>query len=81
MSKATEGSSSEHPAPDLTDQEIEEEEEEEETCGFCIFMKGGGCKEQFEAWSTCVDTEREADKDFTETCREAVRCIFIIILV
>lgn len=23
-------------------------EEEEETCGFCIFMKGGGCKEAFE---------------------------------
>lgn len=24
-----------------------EEEEEEETCGFCIFMKGGGCKDTF----------------------------------
>jgi hypothetical protein len=23
------------------------EEEEEEECGFCIFMKGGGCKESF----------------------------------
>ena len=27
--------------------EDEEEEEEEETCGFCIFMKGGGCKQAF----------------------------------
>lgn len=80
MSKETEEdysseTQSEHPAQDVTNQEVEEnkeeEEEEEETCGFCIFMKGGGCKEQFEAWSTCVDTEREADKDFTETCREA----------
>jgi len=25
----------------------EENEEEEEECGFCIFMKGGGCKEAF----------------------------------
>ena len=24
-----------------------EEEEEEETCGFCIFMKAGGCKDAF----------------------------------
>ena len=27
--------------------EGEEEEEKEETCGFCIFMKGGGCKDTF----------------------------------
>jgi len=46
--------------------------EEEETCGFCIFMKGGGCKEAFEAWSECVDGERDKDDaDFTETCRSA----------
>jgi len=25
----------------------EEEVEEEETCGFCIYMKGGGCKDAF----------------------------------
>lgn len=30
------------------DNEGEEEEEEEETCGFCIFMKGGGCKDAFD---------------------------------
>mmetsp|Transcript_15610 Transcript_15610/g.44472 ORF Transcript_15610/g.44472 Transcript_15610/m.44472 type:complete len:132 (+) Transcript_15610:91-486(+) len=53
-------------------EEEEEEEEEEETCGFCIFMKGGGCKEAFEAWSQCVDSERHKDdSDFTETCRSA----------
>ena len=50
----------------------EGEEEEEETCGFCIFMKGGGCKDVFEAWSKCVDSERgKDDSDFTETCRDA----------
>ena len=31
---------------DRLDRDIEEEEEEE-TCGFCIFMKGGGCKDAF----------------------------------
>jgi len=25
----------------------EEQEEEEETCGFCIFMKAGGCRQAF----------------------------------
>jgi hypothetical protein len=25
----------------------EEEEDEDEQCGFCIFMKGGGCKKEF----------------------------------
>lgn len=23
------------------------EEDDDETCGFCIFMKGGGCKSEF----------------------------------
>jgi intermembrane space import and assembly protein 40 len=53
----------------------QEDEPEEETCGFCIFMKGGGCKEPFEAWSSCVDAERDADGDFTETCREATMAL------
>lgn len=70
----TEQSSGEQPPVHTNaDPVIEEVEEEEETCGFCIFMKGGGCKEQFEAWSKCVDSEREADNDFTETCRDTVR--------
>lgn len=25
----------------------DEDDEEEETCGFCIYMKGGGCKDAF----------------------------------
>ncbi|KAK9812567.1 hypothetical protein WJX73_009474 [Symbiochloris irregularis] len=47
-----------------------EDDEDEETCGFCIFMKGGGCKNEFTAWSSCVDSEREAGHDFTEECYE-----------
>lgn len=41
-------------SPEKTsEQEILEDQEgigqeEEETCGFCIFMKGGGCKDAFE---------------------------------
>jgi len=34
------------PATEPTDATAVPEEEEE--CGFCVFMKGGGCKDQFE---------------------------------
>lgn len=44
------------------------EEEEEGECGFCLFMKGGGCKDQFIAWEKCVE-EGEVDKeDIAEKC-------------
>ena len=36
--------------------------EEKPECGFCVFMKAGGCSEAFEAWSRCVDSAREAEK-------------------
>ncbi len=34
-------------AATIRDADPEQEEEEEETCGFCIFMKAGGCKPEF----------------------------------
>ena len=39
-----------------------EAETEKPECGFCVFMKAGGCAEAFEAWSRCVDSAREAEK-------------------
>ncbi|KAL4445830.1 hypothetical protein ABPG77_009029 [Micractinium sp. CCAP 211/92] len=48
----------------------EDDDDENETCGFCRFMKGGGCRSAFISWSKCVDKEREAGGDFTEECRE-----------
>lgn len=39
------------------------EEGEKPECGFCVFMKAGGCAEAFEAWSRCVDSAREAEKE------------------
>lgn len=42
-----EESRTEDSAEDLTTVEEDDEEEDDEQCGFCIFMKGGGCKKEF----------------------------------
>lgn len=56
-------------ASDLARQEVEDDEDDE-SCGFCIFMKAGGCKQEFKDWSKCVDDERKDGKDFTEECKD-----------
>ncbi|XP_057543519.1 uncharacterized protein LOC130821754 [Amaranthus tricolor] len=48
----------------------EEEEEEEGECGFCLFMKGGGCKDAFIAWEQCVDEGEKNKEDIVEKCFE-----------
>ena len=51
-------------------EEKEEEEEEEETCGFCAYMKGGSCKNEFIGWEKCVDAAKEKEEDFVAKCFE-----------
>ena len=34
-----------------------EGDEEEETCGFCIFMKAGGCKDAFNVRTCCCSSK------------------------
>ncbi|CAL9102491.1 unnamed protein product [Musa textilis] len=50
--------------------EAEEEEEEEAECGFCLFMKGGGCKDAFIAWEKCVDDAEKSQEDIVDRCSE-----------
>ncbi|GER43768.1 GCK domain-containing protein [Striga asiatica] len=45
-----------------------EEEEEEGECGFCLFMKGGGCKEAFTDWEKCVEEGEKNKEDIVEKC-------------
>ncbi|KAK9130113.1 hypothetical protein Sjap_010600 [Stephania japonica] len=54
-----------------TQGEEEEEEEEEGECGFCLFMKGGGCKESFIAWEKCVEEAETNKEDVVEKCFQA----------
>jgi mitochondrial intermembrane space import and assembly protein 40 len=39
---------------DAVEETDKDDDEEDETCGFCIFMKGGGCKETFNVGCFCV---------------------------
>lgn len=48
----------------------EVEEEEEGECGFCLFMKGGGCREVFIEWEKCVEEGEEKNEDIVEKCFE-----------
>jgi intermembrane space import and assembly protein 40 len=47
-----------------------EEGEEEGECGFCLFMKGGGCRESFIAWENCVEEAEKNKEDLVEKCSE-----------
>ncbi|XP_008787775.1 uncharacterized protein LOC103705723 [Phoenix dactylifera] len=47
-----------------------EEEEEEAECGFCLFMKGGGCKDAFIAWEKCMEDAEKTGEDAVDKCFE-----------
>ncbi|XP_050386241.1 uncharacterized protein LOC126802634 [Argentina anserina] len=48
----------------------EDDEEEKGECGFCLFMKGGGCKESFEAWENCIEEAEKTNEDIVQKCFE-----------
>ncbi|PKU80293.1 uncharacterized protein LOC110108524 [Dendrobium catenatum] len=50
------------------DEEVEGEEQEE--CGFCLFMKGGGCKEPFIAWEKCVEEAEKTGENVVNKCMD-----------
>ncbi|MED6180292.1 hypothetical protein PIB30_008788 [Stylosanthes scabra] len=45
-----------------------EDEEEEGECGFCLYMKGGGCRESFTQWEKCIDEAEKNKEDIVEKC-------------
>ncbi|XP_043708296.1 uncharacterized protein LOC122657606 [Telopea speciosissima] len=62
-------SSSEQDGEDGGGEEDDEDEEEGE-CGFCLFMKGGGCKDEFIAWENCIEEAESHKEDIVEKCFE-----------
>ncbi|CAN6287407.1 unnamed protein product [Urochloa humidicola] len=53
-------------------QEDSQHPEEQAECGFCLFMKGGGCREEFTAWEKCVEEAEAATGgvDVVERCQD-----------
>ncbi|KAF5454762.1 hypothetical protein F2P56_024402 [Juglans regia] len=47
-----------------------EEEGEDGECGFCLFMKAGGCKESFIAWEQCIEEAEKTKGDIVEKCSD-----------
>ncbi|KAJ0253379.1 F167 [Hirschfeldia incana] len=45
-------------------------EEEKRDCGFCVFMKEGGCRESFTAWEVCVEEAEKNKEDIKTKCME-----------
>ncbi|MED6210222.1 hypothetical protein PIB30_062163 [Stylosanthes scabra] len=52
---------------DENDGEAEDEEEEGE-CGFCLYMKSGGCRESFIQWEKCIEEAESNKEDIVEKC-------------
>jgi hypothetical protein len=53
------------------------EGEEQGECGFCLFMKGGGCKDEFVAWEKCVEEAEAAGAsvDVVERCQDVTAAL------
>uniref|UniRef100_A0ACD5UNL3 Uncharacterized protein n=1 Tax=Avena sativa TaxID=4498 RepID=A0ACD5UNL3_AVESA len=48
-----------------------EAKEEEGECGFCLYMKAGGCEEAFVSWQQCVQAAEKEGSNMVERCAEA----------
>ncbi|XP_057415900.1 uncharacterized protein LOC130710591 [Lotus japonicus] len=58
------------PSPAAEAETENDEEEEEGECGFCLFMKGGGCKDSFIDWENCVQEAEKNNEDLVEKCAQ-----------
>ncbi|XVF03292.1 hypothetical protein REPUB_Repub04eG0248800 [Reevesia pubescens] len=68
-------SNSVDPDPDQPNAELSNLSEEEGECGFCLFMKAGGCKESFVGWEKCVDEAEKNGDDIAMKCMEATTAL------
>ncbi|XP_073280728.1 uncharacterized protein [Primulina huaijiensis] len=53
----------------------DQEEEGEGEGGFCLFMKGGGCKDTFVEWEKCVEEGEKHGEDIVEKCFQATAAL------
>ncbi|KAJ9187452.1 hypothetical protein P3X46_002907 [Hevea brasiliensis] len=77
MSKEATNSSIGTQTPEESDQATKptEEEEEEGECGFCLFMKGGGCRDAFIEWENCVKEAETNEENVVDKCFDATAAL------
>jgi hypothetical protein len=51
------------------------EEEEVGECPFCLYMKGGGCKDEFVVWEKCIEEAEQEGGDVVERCAQATTAL------
>lgn len=51
------------------------EEGEEGECGFCLFMKGSGCKDAFIDWEKCIEEAEKNKEDMVEKWFQATAAL------
>ncbi|KAI3796061.1 hypothetical protein L1987_38724 [Smallanthus sonchifolius] len=64
---------SKDPSPTNENQETEGEEEGE--CGFCLFMKGGECKQVFIDWENCIEEGEKKNENIVDKCFEVTSAL------
>lgn len=50
----------------------DEANEDEEECPWCKWMKGGGCRSEFQVWLDCVDEVKAQGREDVEKCAEVM---------
>ncbi|XP_030449757.1 uncharacterized protein LOC115672121 [Syzygium oleosum] len=50
-------------------------EEEEGECGFCLFMKAGGCRDAFVDWEKCIEEAEKSKEDIVDKCYQATAAL------
>lgn len=56
--------------------EESDQPKEEGECVFCVFMKGGGCREPFTAWEVCMQEAEKNKEDIFTKCMEVNSALF-----
>lgn len=51
-------------------------EKKKSECSFCRMFLESPCKQQFKAWSKCVDKAKSEGKEFKDECVEQSRALF-----
>ncbi|KAL5699846.1 hypothetical protein ACHQM5_030687 [Ranunculus cassubicifolius] len=53
----------------------DDDDDDEGECPFCLYMKGGGCKDTFVAWEDCIEAAEKEECDVADKCFEVTSAL------